>query len=88
MKRDKKQYIGQRITWENLVLLFPNQWVALKDCKYTGIDVSEGILVNVIDDENVTQYMAEHDKEYEHIERTTEGLSGGYIHAEIRENII
>ena len=57
---DKKMYIGKRIDWSNLVLFFPNLWVALKDCTFTGIDVESAILVDVLDDNEVIEYMHKH----------------------------
>lgn len=38
--KNKSLYIGKRFDWSNLVSLFPNLWVALKDCEYSGIDVT------------------------------------------------
>ena len=85
---DKKMYIGKRIDWSNLVLFFPNLWVALKDCTFTGIDVESAILVDVLDDDEIIEYINKHFNEYEVVERTTDYFTGGYVHAEIREDII
>lgn len=85
---NKGAYIGQRLDWSNLVLLFPNLWVALKDCIYSGIDINSAVLVDVLDDNEVIEYMDKHYNDYERVERTTDSFTGGYVHAEIRESNI
>ena len=68
---NKSLYIGKKLDWSNLVLLFPNLWVALKDCEYSGIDVTSAVLIDVLDDDEVIDYMIEHN-DYEKVERTTD----------------
>lgn len=85
MLADKDQYIGKRLTWEEVVDIFPDLWVALKDCRMSGIDVEDGILVDVIADKDVKGYMKQHFDENIFIDRTTESCVVGYIHGEIKE---
>lgn len=85
MAVDKNQYIGKRLTWEEAVDIFPDLWVAFKECKMSGIDIEDGILVDVIDDKDIKIYMKQHFDENMFIDRTTENCVVGYIHGEIKE---
>ena len=69
---DKMQYIGKRLTWDEAVDIFPDLWVAFKDCKMSGIDFENGILVDVIADQDLAIYMKQNS-------------IVGYIHGEIKE---
>lgn len=82
---DKMQYIGKRLTWDEAVDIFPDLWVAFKDCKMSGIDFENGILVDVIADQDLAIYMKQHFNENVFIDRTTENSIVGYIHGEIKE---
>lgn len=85
MTSEKNQYIGKRLTWDEAVAIFPDLWVAFKDCRMSGIDMEDGILVDVITDEDITNYMKQHFNENIYIDRTTENCIVGYIHGEIKE---
>lgn len=85
---NKSEYIGKRLTWDRAVELFPYKWVAFKDCKMSGIDMENGILVDVIEDEQIETYIVEHLKDKYYIDRTLDGFAGGYIHGVIIENNI
>ena len=69
---DKNQYIGKRLTWDEAVDIFPDLWVAFKDCTMLGIDMEDGILVDVIEDKNIILYMKQHFNENMYIDRTIE----------------
>ncbi|MBD5451665.1 MAG: hypothetical protein HDR25_03385 [Lachnospiraceae bacterium] len=85
MAFDKNQYIGKRLTWDETVDIFPDSWVAFKDCRMSGIDMEDGILVDVIADKDIALYMKQHFNEDMYIDRTTENCVAGYIHGEIKE---
>lgn len=85
MITDKNQYIGKRLTWDEAVDIFPDSWVAFKDCKMSGIDIEEGVLVDVVADKDIAIYMKQHFDENIFIDRTTENCVVGYIHGEIKE---
>ena len=76
----KEQYIGKQLTWEEAVNLFPDLWVAFKDCTYNKVTFVKGILVDVIEDKDRIEYMNKHWDEGLHIDRTTEASGGEYIH--------
>ena len=48
------------MTWDEAVDMFPDLWVVFKDCKMYGIDIEEGILVDVIADQDIKNYMKQH----------------------------
>ena len=47
---DKDDYIGKRLSWNEVVNLFPDLWVTLEDYIYTDKDVINEILEDVIQD--------------------------------------
>jgi hypothetical protein len=82
---NKADYIGERMTWENLVDLFPNRWVILKDCKYSvGYEIINGILVEVLDFDAAIEYVNKHKDEQLVYDCTTSDVceNMGYIHGE------
>lgn len=85
MTANKNLYIGKHLTWDEAVDMFPDLWVVFKDCKMSGIDIEEGILVDVIADQDIKNYMKQHFYEDIVIDRTTEDCNVGYIHGEIKE---
>lgn len=87
MTINKNQYIGKRLTWDETVSLFPDLWVAFKDCEMSGIDIENGILVDVIPDKDIKTYRIQHFNDDIRIDRTTEDCIVGYIHGEIKENL-
>lgn len=87
MATDKSSYIDKELTWNQAVDLFPDQWVVFKNCVREDVDFKCGTLVDVLPDEDMEEYIAEHFADDYFMARTTEGLSGGYIHGEIKEKI-
>lgn len=85
MKINKNQYIGKRLTWDEAVNIFPDMWVAFRDCEMSGIDIENGILVDVIMDKDIKAYRIQHFNENIIIDRTTENCTMGNIHVEIKE---
>lgn len=81
----KEQYIGKQLTWDEVVKLFPDLWVAFKDCEYHKVTFIRGTLVDVIEDKDRIDYMNKHWGEGLHIDRTTEESGGGYIHGVLNE---
>ncbi len=76
---DKDDYIGKRLSWNEVVNLFPDLWVTLEDYIYTDKDVINEILEDVIQDKDIDDYMYAHSDEDSFTLRTTEGNFGGYI---------
>ncbi len=85
MTANKDQYIGERLTWDEAVDLFPDMWVVFRDCEMSGIDIENGILVDVVTDKDIKMYRKQHFNENIVIDRTTENCIVGYIHGEIKE---
>ena len=53
---DKDDYIGKRLSWNEVVNLFPDLWVTLEDYIYTDKDVINEILEDVIQDKDIDDY--------------------------------
>jgi hypothetical protein len=85
MAVDKKDYIGKRMTVDEIKRLFPDKHAILKDyTKTLGNFVVEGVLVEVLDFQDMLQYMREHKGEKLYEFRTTEGsMNVGYIHGKL-----
>lgn len=85
MAVDKNDYIGKRMTVDEIKRLFPDKHAILKDCTDTiGNFVVDGILVEVLDFQDMLKYMEEHIDEDLYEFRTTEGsMNMGYIHGEL-----
>ena len=48
--------MSERLTWEEIVKKYPEQWVVLDDVKKDGATILSGIVVNVCSDENIDSY--------------------------------
>jgi hypothetical protein len=85
MAVDKNDYISKRMTVDEIKRLFPDKHAILKDCTDTiGNFVVDGILVEVLDFQDMLKYMGEHIDEDLYEFRTTEGsMNMGYIHGEL-----
>lgn len=75
---DKEDYIGSELTWGKAVELFPDKWVSFKNCVYEGIEFKKGILVDVIEDANISDYLDSNWEQGYYTNRTTEGVGVGY----------
>lgn len=71
-----------RMTWEELVKQYPDQWVVLSNPLKDGEDILSAVLVDVKSDDEIDKYEMDHlDKGYEYW-RTTEGEFYGVIDAD------
>ena len=48
--------MGERMTWEEMVLNYPDRWVVLKDTEKDGPDVLSGVLVAVKTDDEIIPF--------------------------------
>jgi hypothetical protein len=46
----KDSYIGKRLTWDSIARNFPCSIVILDNCNIDGIDVVDGVVVEVLED--------------------------------------
>lgn len=69
---NKEDYIGKVLTWNQTVELFPNLWVAFKDCEFDRATFIKGTLVDVIEDKDRIEFIKKHLRDGLHIDRTTE----------------
>ena len=66
-----------KMSWDEMVEKYPNQWVVVKDATMDGPDVLSGTLVAVKNDDEIGKYEVDHlDMGYK-FRRTTEGFWNG-----------
>jgi hypothetical protein len=81
---NKADYIGKRLTVEEIQELFPDKYAILKDYTDTiGNIVVDGILVEVLDFNDMLKYLEVHNSEDLYEFRTTDRMNVGYIHGEL-----
>jgi hypothetical protein len=82
----KVNYIGKRFTWDELVELFPDTWIAVTDCVMDGPNILDCVLLEVFDDDGVEDKMPKFIRKGVKCRRTTIGMGVGYIHGRVVEN--
>ncbi len=73
--------VAKKMTWEEMVMTYPDAWVVLKNVKKSGPDIISGDVIDVVDDNEIMDYEDEHDGEGLTFRRTTEGEWNGTISA-------
>ena len=48
--------IGKRLSWDEIVQMFPNRWVGVSDYKFRGADLESGVLQAVCPDDKISEY--------------------------------
>ena len=66
--------MDERMTWDEMVQRYPDKWVVVKDAEKSGPDVLSGILVTVVDDDDIGDYMADNFRKGYDFARTTEDV--------------
>ena len=72
-----------RMTWDDMVRQYPNQWVVVRDAEMSGPDILSGILVAVMPDDEITGYRLNNTRHDYEFCRTTEGAFDGIIDSDI-----
>ncbi len=75
--------MNERMTWDQLVSLYPDRWVVLKDTEKEGPDIISGILIAVKTDEEIIEFENSHLREGYEFWRTTEGDFYGIVDLDI-----
>lgn len=76
-------FMGERMTWLEMVEKYPDRWVAVKDAQKDGPDIVSGVLVAVKSDDEIALFRVEnHGKGYI-FRRTTEGAFNGVTGSDI-----
>ena len=77
----KKWVIGmeERLTWDEIVKKYPEQWVVIKDATMEGSDIVDGIVVAVKNDDEIGEYRSGNVGKSLRFRRTTEGYHIGII---------
>ena len=76
---DYASYIGERMSWDDMVSAFPERWVVLRDTEKDGPDVLSGILVAVKTDDEIIPYEEANLRKGYEFWRTTEGDFYGLV---------
>ena len=75
--------IKERMTWDEMVNRYPDQWVVIEDAEMNGSDIISGVIVTAKPDSEITQYRLNNKRRDYEICRTTEGGFDGIIDADI-----
>ncbi len=67
----------KRMTWQEMVRAYPDQWVVVKDAEMDGPDILSGILVTVKPDDDIGAYRVQNSGNGYEFRRTTEGFWNG-----------
>jgi hypothetical protein len=86
MKGSKENYIGKRATWNDLVRLFPDRWIAMSDCTKDRADIVDGVVEGILTDSEVEQGVGKFVKKFEVLDRTSLGDYGGYVDVRVVED--
>lgn len=65
---------SKRMTWDEMVLQYPDKWVVLKNVFFSGPDIDSAEIVCVKDDADILDYQDEHLDDDLTFRRTTEAL--------------
>ena len=71
-----------KMTWDEMVQEYPEQWVAVKDAEMDGPDIVSGILVAAKTDDDIIPFRIAHFDDDLIYRRTTEGEFHGIIDAD------
>ena len=74
--------MAKELTWDEMVTLYPNMWVVIKNATMDGPDVIKGELVTTKTDEEICDYEIAHYDEGLIFRRTTEDEWNGTIKAD------
>ena len=62
----------KELTWNEMVSMYPNMWVVIKNAITDGPDVVKGEVLTTKTDDEICEYEDKHDKEGLLFRRTTE----------------
>ncbi len=74
---------SDRMTWDEMVKSYPDQWVVVKDAEMCGPDILSGIIVDAIPDDEIQEYRLKNKRHDLEFCRTTEGDFDGIIDTDI-----
>ena len=74
---------NQKMSWDEMVKKYPNQWVVVKDADMNGPDIVSGIIVAAMSDDKITDYRLKNSNHNLEFCRTTEGEFDGIIDSDI-----
>ncbi len=75
--------LERRMTWQEMVEAYPDQWVVVEDAEMDGPDILSGIIVAVLPDDEIMGYRLRNTRRDLEFCRTTEGEFDGIIDSDI-----
>ncbi len=57
----------QRMTWKEMIMAYPDRWLAIRDPQMDGPDVISGVVLCAMTDDESDRYMDEHVGEKNHL---------------------
>lgn len=74
--------MSKRLTWDEIVNLYPNRWVVVEDAELTsGLFIKSGVVIKVCKNDEIDAFLVKCFKEGRDIyyQRTTDNTSTGII---------
>lgn len=71
--------MGERYEWNELVSKYPDKWLVLKDCEMHKGDIVSAVLVKVLGNKEIDDYMAQNIGNGYRYRRTSEETFGGLV---------
>ena len=72
-----------RLSWDEMVIKYPDQWIAVKNAEMDGADIVSGEVVIALYDREMRKYRIGKRKTGLVFRRTSEGDYNGYITSDI-----
>ncbi len=80
----KEVFNMARLSWAEMVSIYPDQWVAVKDAEMDGADILSGEVVAAKPDREMRVFRLHNSKAGLVFRRTSEGDFDGYINSDIK----
>lgn len=73
-----------RLSWDEMVSIYPDQWVAVKDAEMDGADIVSGEVVVAKSDREMRQFRMQNRRSGLVFRRTSDGDFDGFINSDIK----
>jgi hypothetical protein len=74
-----EEYIGTRMTWDDIVKYIPDRWVAIRDFNFENGNITDGIVEDIFGDNDVREARRKYRGENYVCVRTTDSYTGGLL---------
>ena len=79
--------MNERMTWEQMVDIFPNLWVVVQNAIMNGGDIISGEVVATMSDDEIEAYRCNHLGQGNRYRRTTEDYGYGIINSDFTNSV-